>query len=118
MFSSATTNRGLPQMRVIIHVVGAGTSLAIALIGYALYFASTGTAEQSRRAGMAADRAILDQRDAIVLRQKQLRGDRESMQQRLRELTAMIPDAPEESRFLAQVSELAQKTQLEIDNFR
>jgi Tfp pilus assembly protein PilO len=115
--STSNLSPSLKQRRITVHAVGLVVSAAIAAAGY-LFCSATSNEEQQWKTSIRADSELLEQQPALVTARKNTERDLNTMTQRLDEVTALIPLDPEESLFLAQLSELATESVLTIHNFR
>lgn len=106
------------QLKIVSHGIGLFVLSLIVCLGY--FFNLTTTEDQlvSLQKDVSADRQLLELKDAIVRTQETAECELFAMTQRLDELTDMIPETPQESRFLAQLSQLAESASLEISDFR
>ena len=105
------------QLRLCIHATGAliTVSMIAAAYSFALRPADVEIAEAYE--SLEASRKIVQNRDAIIADAETAACERYATEQRLKELLALIPNRPEESRFLSQLSELAASCELDIQRF-
>ena len=106
------------QLRLAVHSCGLAIVAVIAATGYVTSFAATEDQEDAWQQSIAHDENLLQQQETILFDRENTECELFAMSRRLEELTAMIPNEPEESRFLAQLSALADESQLSIQNFR
>lgn len=106
------------RLRLAVHAIGCGVTASILAVGYFLFFASSENQEVVWQASIDADTQLVAKRDVIASAREMAECELFAMSQRLDQLTAMIPHTPDESRFLAELAELAGQTGLVIRNFR
>lgn len=106
------------QLKIASHAIGLLVLSLILSLGY--FFNLTTTEDQlvTLQEDVNSDRQVLELSDAIVRTKETAECELFAMSQRLDELTDMIPETPQESRFLAQLSQLAESACLQISDFR
>lgn len=106
------------KLRLFVHGIGVLITVSILSVSYFLFLTSSESREAVWTSSIDADRALIAQRDEIRSARELAECELFAMSQRLDELTALIPHTPDESRFLAELAELAGHTGLVIRNFR
>ena len=97
-----------------VHTTGLAVTLLIAGAGYVTSFAATQTRAEVCEQSISENSMLLDKADMIVRRRVLAETEVAALSSRLRELTSMIPGAPLESQFLAQLTALSEVCQLSI----
>ena len=106
------------QLQCAVHAVGATVALMIAGAGYSYSTASESGQEATWENTIESGQELLENRSQIFQDRDIAECELFAMNKRLDELTALIPNNPESSRFLAQLAELGGNSKLEIQNFR
>ena len=101
-----------------VHATGLAVTLLIAGAGYLTSFATTQARAEVCQQSISENAMLLDKADMIVRRRDLAETEVAALSSRLRELTSMIPDAPLESQFLAQLTALSEECQLSIRDFQ
>lgn len=108
----------LTQLRIAVHGIGLAGTIAIPLAAYALLFSTNDRHAEEWSAAIKVDSEIVRQEVELIAEWENTESELLTLKQRLEELKAQIPNGPEESRFLAQLSKLAEEAELGIRNFR
>ena len=103
---------------LVVHTTGIAVTLLIAGAGYVTSFATTQARAEDCQQSILENSMLLDKADMIVRRRDLAETEVAALSSRLRELTSMIPDAPLESQFLAQLTALSEECQLSIRDFQ
>lgn len=106
------------QLRIASNAVGLLVLVMIVCVGYFFNLTTTEGQLVDLQEQLNSDRQVLELKDAIVRTQETAECELFAMTERLDELTDMIPETPQESRFLAQLSQLAESACLQISDFR
>ena len=106
------------QLRAAVHVTGAIVTLLIAAAGYSIGFVSDTNQETTWKNSIESGQELLKIREQIAQDRDIAECELFAMTRRLEELTALIPNNPESSRFLAQLAHLGAESELGIENFR
>jgi Tfp pilus assembly protein PilO len=118
MKSLIKSETDLQRLRWTVHGCGALVTVLIVFTAWWIAFYQTETDVQSWRASLAEDSLLLNDEPRLRSQLRDSTRELQTLEGRLNELTALIPDRPEESLFLAQLSELASSTKLQIRDFR
>ena len=118
MFTFIKSENDLKKLQWIIHACGAVSVGLTAMVAYWLFFIQTESYARTWQQTYETDTELINQEHEIHNQLQDARQELEQLEERLSELTALIPDRPEESHFLAQLSELAATTGLQIRDFR
>lgn len=115
---SLTEKLSSRQLSVAIHSTGIVIAVAIVIVGYGTTFSSTEGQKAEWIESATASRELLVNKDQIIADREMMECELFALSRRLEELTSLIPDSPDESRFLVQLAELASTSKLAIENFR
>ena len=106
------------QLGIAVHGIGLAGVITIPALCYTFFLAENAQQVAACSSTIAADSAIILNRAELTEQRENTECELYALKQRLEELKAQIPNAPEESRFLAQLSKLAEESQLGIRHFR
>lgn len=106
------------HLAIAIHLTGFSVAVMIVIMGYSLLNVSQGNNESEWLTTIQDGSRLIEQREALVAMKELNECELFDHTVQLEELNALIPYRPESSRFLAQLAELADGCELNIQNFR
>lgn len=109
---------GTRQLAACVQAGGLVVTAIIALTSNLVFNSTSSETEASLAELIRNNQQLLQQRADVTSAVEEAECELFAMNQRLHEISALIPEAPEESRFLAQLSRLANDCDLRIRNFR
>ncbi len=118
MIESITQKTSLKQIRLIVHGVGLMGAVCIPVLACQFFNCADPARMQELAASIKRDTDLFEERDEVVENFEQAECELFALSQRLEDLKTQIPNTPEESRFLAQLTQLAEESKLGIQNFR
>lgn len=116
--SERTPDQQLETFGRSLHLAGAGITIAIAAVVFAIGYWPVAAEELSTLKKMELSQSILKRADEVRATNKKLLSERSVLDERYAEVTARIPSHPDESGFLAQVTELARRAGIRVEGFR
>ncbi len=118
MTTSTTRSAAERRYRVLLHIAGLASTLAVVLLTVELGIVPERSQQQSVDAEITAVRNFLARTDDVYNEHQQLQHLVNLTEQQFDEAITRIPATAQESEFLAQISTLARNADLTIQEFR
>lgn len=112
------TERRLKQHGWLIHAAGLGVTVTSVAAVFVFVFASADTRSRELARESATLQDVINRREDIIKTNRRLNRELKQVRQQIETLDAQVPQSPRESDFLAQLSELARKSHLEIRDYQ
>lgn len=114
--SSRQSNRSIPR---VLPVDWIGGGLVLGIVVATVWIVSVALADT--RSNLVAEidthQAVLAQTDSIQAKFQEMKDRMQDQHRQLQQLTGMVPERPSESEFLAQLSDLANQTGVQLLQF-
>lgn len=113
-----STDPSLSRTGRSLHAMGLGITLVLAIVPYVAAGLPMAAQTASLQRQIDKTTRLLELEPNVKDRHEKLTGEAEAHEQRRREVLERIPEAADEGQFLAQLTELAGKSDLKVHNYR